>query len=103
MMPVYKLLKHVKFRKEVDHLLICDCKRLLDYQLPLECFDLLVALQSGYGESCRTKFANESDVIEDLITAKLIHNAGEETLNGKEIEEIWSRLAYNGPEESLHC
>ncbi len=61
----------IKFRKEKNYILICDCINFLDFQLPLECYDILYKLQNGLNTSeSISKFA--LDVLSDLQIMDLL-------------------------------
>ncbi|MGV8172293.1 MAG: GNAT family N-acetyltransferase [Candidatus Woesearchaeota archaeon] len=47
----YTFSKHVKFRKEKDDILICDCKNLKDFKLKLEFDKFLKKVSSGISEN----------------------------------------------------
>jgi hypothetical protein len=47
-MKKYKLNKHVRYRKEDGYVLLCDCKRLLDYEVPNKFWNFLEKLKKGY-------------------------------------------------------
>ncbi len=73
-MVCYKLSKHVKYRVEDDHILICDCKKLYDFQLPIENVGLLHALNDGYDPACASNYKDAEDIIEDMLKTRLIYS-----------------------------
>lgn len=65
----YRFNSHVRYRKEKDHILICDCSTLNDYRLPLEKLQILNMIKDGiYTESN----VNEKNLINDLINTGII-------------------------------
>jgi len=99
-MLTYRLSPHTKFRFENDHILICDCKRLLDYKLPLQWHSLLVALTAGVDIAELQTNDDIKTVIDDLVTAKLISDVDDNYPEHSVEADIWSRLFYKGPERS---
>jgi hypothetical protein len=65
------LKKGIKFRKEVDYILICDCINFIDFQLPLEYFELLEKLNYGL-EADSILSEKEIDVLTDLYSMSLL-------------------------------
>ncbi len=61
----------IKFRKEKNYILMCDCINFLDFKLPHKCYNILQKLQTGLDvfESV-SKF--ELDVLSDLQTMDLL-------------------------------
>lgn len=85
-MKTYILNKHIRFRKEDGYILVCDCKRLLDYEMPLEYFETLNLLKEGYS-------SEEEDVIKELLNMRIIEEKGNER---EEVnEDIFSKLGYD--------
>jgi hypothetical protein len=78
-MVCYKLSKHVKYRAENDHILLCDCKNLYNFQLPLENMGLLHALRGGYDPARVSNYKDAEDIIEDMLKTGLVYSY---TLNG---------------------
>ncbi len=88
-MKIYILNKHIRYRKEDGYILVCDCKRLLDYEIPLEHFELLESLKSG----CETE---DNDVIRELLEMGIIEEKGKERKDVR--ENIFERLGYDESE-----
>lgn len=65
----YSFNNNVKYRKEKDYILICDCSQLCDYTLPLNKLDLLNKLKSG---NYITENDDDKEIIEDLLTVNII-------------------------------
>lgn len=85
-MKTYILNKHIRYRKEDGYILVCDCKRLLDYEIPLEYFELLDLLKEGYT-------SEKEDVIKELLNIGIIEEKGKER---EEVSEnIFSKLGYD--------
>lgn len=85
-MKKYILNKHIRYRKEDGYILICDCKRLLDYEMPLEYFDLLNLFKKGYP-------SERSEVIGELLRMEIIEEVGKEREEVR--EDIFSKLGYD--------
>ena len=65
------LKKGVKYRKETNYILICDCVNFIDFRLPLSCWSLMERLQRGFCNSdVLTEF--EMDVLTDLYSMSLL-------------------------------
>lgn len=88
-MSKYILNKHVRYRQEEGYILVCDCKKLLDYEVPLEYFDLLSSLEKG----CKSR---RNEIIEELMKMGLVDEVGKER---EELpEDIFSKLGYDESE-----
>lgn len=85
-MKKYILNKHIRYRKEDGYILICDCKRLLDYEMPLEYFDFLNLFKKGYP-------SERSEVIGELLRMEIIEEVGKEREEVR--EDIFSKLGYD--------
>ncbi|HBB64576.1 hypothetical protein A3K02_02460 [candidate division WS6 bacterium RIFOXYD1_FULL_33_8] len=87
-MKKYILNKHIRYRKEDGYILVCDCKRLLDYEMPLEYFDLLELFKNGYMYEETNK-----EVMKELFELRIIEEKGKE--RGDVREDIFSKLGYD--------
>lgn len=65
-----KFTKHVRFRKEKDCIFLCDCKRLKDFKVPLEYWNILLKLKIGLRN--KNLSDKESLLIADFNKAGLI-------------------------------
>ena len=63
------LKKYVKFRKEKEYVLLCDCSIIQNYELPIETYDILLKLKEGYNP---VNNEIENDLIQDLENLELI-------------------------------
>ena len=63
-----KLKNNIKFRRENNYILLCDCKNLEDYELSLEYLSFLIELDKGI---CQDKI-KDKELIEDLIKIKAL-------------------------------
>ncbi len=63
-----KLRDDIKFRRERGYILLCDCKNLEDYELPLRCYTILSKLKKGI---LKNKVKDEN-LIRDLIKIKAV-------------------------------
>ena len=70
---MYYLKKYVKFRKEKDYILLCDCSSITNYELPLELFDFLTNLKEGV-ERDKINDELELGLLEDFINLNLVSN-----------------------------
>lgn len=62
---------NIKFRKEKKFVLLCDCLNFIDFQLPLEYFNLLKKLSKGLVFNSNLK-NEEIEVLKDLNTMELL-------------------------------
>lgn len=93
-MGKYILNKHIRFRKEDGYILVCNCKRLLDYELPIEYFDFLESLNKGVDMKDISKG--------NLIVLKDFEVLGIAVKEGKKLEmkreDIFEKLSYDDSE-----
>lgn len=68
------LKQYVKYRKEQDYLLICDCSVIQNYELPLDTFDLFEKLKIGYDINNPLNIEMEKEIIDDLSNLNLLSN-----------------------------
>ncbi len=85
-MKKYILNKHIRYRKEDGYILVCDCKRLLDYEIPLEYFELLELIKDGYE-------SKGEEVIKELFEMGIIEEEGKERIGTR--EDVFSKLGYD--------
>lgn len=69
---MYFLKKFVKFRKEKDYLLICNCSTIQNFELPLDAFALFEELKCGYNPDKPIGIDLEMEILNDLITLDLV-------------------------------
>ena len=69
---IINLKQYVKYRKEHDYLLICDCSIIQNYELPLETFDLFEELRIEYDINIPLNIKMEREIIEDLNNLNLL-------------------------------
>lgn len=60
------LKKYLKFRLEEDHILLCDCSTITNYELPVKYLDLFNKLKQGYNPSSTIGIRGEKTLIKDL-------------------------------------
>jgi len=87
-MKQYKLNKHVRYREEDRYILLCDCKRLLDFEFPAEYIELLKKLENG--DTPKNKL--EKDVIKEFENLKLLEMKSH---GNKSEEDIFKNLTYD--------
>jgi len=63
-----KLRKYIKFRKERGYVLLCDCKHIENYELPLSYYSSLIALKKGFAKN-----KIKDKLIGDLIKIKAVN------------------------------
>jgi len=85
-MKTYILNKHIRFRKESGYILICDCERLLDYEVPLEFYELLSLLKKG-------SQLRRQGIIKELQEIGIVEEKGKERTRAN--EDIFSKLGYD--------
>ena len=84
----YRLNKHIRFREEDGYILVCDCKRLLDYEIPTEYFNLLELLKEEYMPQ-----PEEVEILKELLEMGIVQEEGKERMEVK--EDIFSKLGYD--------
>ena len=90
------LKQYVKYRKEKDYLLICDCSIVQNYELPIKTFELFEELKNGYDINKPVGIENEEEIIDDLNSLNLLsdtQNSNEGFNNAK-----WINLGYDESE-----
>ena len=93
-MQKYILNKHIRFRKEDGYILICNCKRLLDYELPIEYFTFLESLNKGVDmKSLRKK---DLVVLKDLEVLDIVEKEGKTPKEKR--EDVFEKLSYDDSE-----
>lgn len=92
------LKKYVKFRKEPQYILMCDCSTLTNYQLPLEFYSLLLILKNGYDSRKPLGILNEKKVLEDLATLDMLSSKFNSNIGFE--DKDWVKLQYNETEFS---
>jgi hypothetical protein len=90
------LKKYVKFRKELDYVLICDCSKIQNYELPLETYELFVSLKKGYKTKKPIGIVMEKDIIDDLNNLGLLDK--KPNSNDGFHEKKWIKLTYDEKE-----
>ena len=90
------LKKYVKYRKETDYVLICDCSTIQNFELPLETFEVLEALKSGYDKNKPIGIDIEEDLILDFEELGLVDNIPNSS-NGFH-NNNWVNLSYDESE-----
>lgn len=93
-MQRYILNKHIRFRKEDGYILVCNCKRLLDYELPLKYFDFLESLNKGIYKEETSK--ENLIVLEDLEILGIVEKNGNKQKDQR--EDIFDKLSYDDSE-----
>lgn len=68
------LKQYVKYRKEKDYLLVCDCSSIQNYELPIETFELFEKLKKGYNLNEPIGLELEKEIIDDLNSLNLLSN-----------------------------
>src|SRR3989338_8575484 len=77
--------KHVKWRKDKNWIFICDCKRLIDFKLPLIQEQFMKKLDGGVEEKTLTK--EEKMVFDDFKKMKMLSNLKIARLTEKNFKE----------------
>ena len=72
-MTKYQLISSARYRLENTFVLVCDCKKLLDYRLPKSAIRVLDALVDMYDENQPVGLRNEGQIITDLLAVGLIY------------------------------
>ena len=92
---VVKLSRHAKFRVEGDYVLLCHCKYLQDYRLPLMYVQLLERLRIGV-DSTEELPVGEQDVVDDLRATQLLAETDDVVGEGARILSagVWDRRAF---------
>lgn len=87
-MKEYILNKHIRFRQEDGYILICDCKRLLDYEVPSTYLELMRSLQRGF-----TLNKERDEIIKDFYNLGIIEIKGKERPDIN--EDVLSKISYD--------
>lgn len=87
----YVLNKHIRFRKEEGYILLCNCKRLLDYKLPVEYFNFLKSLNKGIEIENINK--ENLTVLKDFKILGIVVKKGNRVK--KQREDIFEKLSYD--------
>jgi hypothetical protein len=90
----YILNKHIRYRKEDGYILICNCKRLLDYELPIGYFDFLESLDKGVNINDVSK--KNLIILRDFETLGIVIRKGKNV--EKKREDIFKNLSYDDSE-----
>jgi len=94
---IYRISKHGKFRVEGGgYILLCHCKFLQDFRLPLHHLGLLQRLTAGVGvRSTEELSLEERALIDDLRAVQLLDDA-KPTLEMRRAQaaSMWDRVAY---------
>lgn len=90
---MFYLKKYVKYRKEEDYLLICDCSIIQNYELPLTAFNLFERLKEGYDPNKPIGIELENEIFKDLINLELIDTIPNS--NKGFHEQQWINLGYD--------
>lgn len=86
------LKKYVKYRKEDNFLLICDCSTIQNYELPLSSYELFEKLKTGYNPNHPLGIELENDILDDLKNLQLVDNIPNSNNNFHESQ--WINLGY---------
>lgn len=93
-MGKYVLNKHIRYRKEDGYILVCNCKRLIDYELPLKYFRFLKEFKEGVKKGDVGK--ENLSVFEDFCALDIIVEKGEQPQ--KKREDVFKKLSYEESE-----
>jgi len=93
-MEKYILNEHIRFRKEDGYVLVCNCQRLLDYELPIEYFDFLESLNKGIDRKDISK--ENLIVLKDFKILDIVIKEGKNVKKQK--EDIFKKLSYDDSE-----
>lgn len=69
---MYTLNKHVKWRKDINNILICDCKRLIDLKIPLGYEKTMEKIEKGVDK--KDLGEREKLLVKDFKNLKLLAN-----------------------------
>lgn len=90
-MDKYYLNKHVKFRLEDDHILVCDCRNLKTYTFPLEVYNNFISLETG------DVIDLEHGFYKDLLILNMI-DKNLENDNEPEFNDPWPQIKFTDNE-----
>jgi len=82
---IQTLNKHVKWRKDKEDILICDCKRLIDLKLPLKYKFFMEKLEKGVEKG--NLIEEEKKVLSDFEKMKLLSQLEIKHIKSKEFNE----------------
>jgi hypothetical protein len=86
-MKKYKLTKHIRYRREDGYVLLCDCKRLLDFEVPTKHLELLNKLEKGY----KPQDEIEKQFVKEFEGLDLLKNNNRNEFK----EDIFENLTYD--------
>ena len=72
--------RNIRYRRENDFIMICDCKNLMDFELPLYYESLLATLQRGYDEAQPIGVPDEKELLADFHEMEIISNGQSQIL-----------------------
>lgn len=107
MSDVWRLSKHGKFRMEDGYVMLCHCRYLHDFRVPVELHDTLLALRGdGLAETDELR-DEQRKLLSDLRKLKLLVRAADDPdgaearrLDRRAASTVWDRMAYNEDVES---
>lgn len=97
-MKKYTFSKHVKFRKEQDYILICDCKLLRDFKVDLELEQFIKKINCGIRKS-ELNGEKENLLFKDFVSMKLLSEISFKQIssnNFKVADEFMEKHLYKG-------
>jgi len=87
--------EHIRYREEDSYILICDCKKLMDYRLPLEYLKILDKLSIGCIINEKND-AKEKLVLNDLLKMGIVVDSNKQ--NSLEIGNNLINISYKETE-----
>lgn len=89
-MKKYILNNHIRYREENEYILLCDCMRLLDYEMPIDTLPLLDSLKKGVSKEELSK-VNRS-IMKEMYDLGLVVDS--HSKQERSIEDPLGRLSY---------
>jgi hypothetical protein len=98
-----RLSKHGKFRMEHDHVLLCHCRYLQDFEVPIAMWDVLCRLRAPEGvpvAALKELSTREQGLVSDLRKLCLLDEVGDNAVNPplpldrEAAAAVWQRIGY---------
>ena len=94
--PILRLSRHGRFRVErAGYILLCHCKYLQDFRLPLDCLEFLRRLSAEGVCEGETLTKQEQELVDDLRAVSLLDNThvGMDEARTRSAS-LWDRIGY---------
>jgi hypothetical protein len=69
------LKKYIKYRKEDQYVLLCDCSNITNFEIPVKYWKLLNRLKKGYEPNKPMGLESEREIINDLKQLNMLSDS----------------------------